>query len=115
MNRQEKFYKIMSEELKDMGAKDNDVYLERMYPLALETKHGTLIIDVIKEAHSKTAKLYNCFTRFVDIDKARDNIDCNPYSGKWNFHITVKDISPQDAANAMLFRIKQQLPKLPTE
>jgi hypothetical protein len=26
------------------------------------------------------------FGRFADPEKARRHVDCNPYSGKWNFH-----------------------------
>lgn len=102
MNRQQRFYSAMQKGLQDLGVSGNDI-LRTSYPQKLETKLGTLLlIDVKKEENSRTAKCYNCFTAFNDVVQAKEHIDCNPFSGKWNFHIPVKLLEPEDAAENIL-------------
>ena len=49
----------------------------------LQTKAGKLTLHPSK---NETIGLGTVFTRFDDPQAARQLVDCNPFSGKWNFH-----------------------------
>ena len=51
----------------------------------IETKYGKLSITLYPP--KKRPELFSVFTRFKEPEKAKEHTDCNPYSGKWNFHI----------------------------
>ena len=106
MNRQQRFYSTMQKGLGEMNVSGND-NLKSIYPQKLETKYGPLLIHVEENENSRTATTYACYARFMDVEKARDHVDCNPYSGKWNFHFSVKNTEPEDAAGVALERIKK--------
>jgi len=50
--------------------------------LSLETLVGKLNIKIEKE----NVYTFTIFSRFVDVQKAKFLVDCNPYSGKYNLH-----------------------------
>ncbi len=66
--------------LLDLGAQQAD---GEMYRFTLETKAGLLRLHA--DAH-QTEGLGTVFTRFDDPKAARQVVDCNPFSGKWNHH-----------------------------
>jgi len=49
----------------------------------LETKFGNLKITLHDDAGSE---IYSIFMKFDEPERAKDTVDCNPYSGKWNIH-----------------------------
>jgi hypothetical protein len=101
MNKQKKFYKAMQDGLTELGVVDS---VKSSYPQQIQTKYGTLFIHVETEMSSK---IYTCFTRFEDVEKAKEYVDCNIYSGKWNFHLWVKDNKPEEIAKIILDRIRK--------
>jgi hypothetical protein len=72
-----------------LGAVPNELgigILGGIYPLVMETKAGKLLVHVYGDC---------VFTRFVDVELAKQHIDhafggggMNRYSGKWNLHLT---------------------------
>lgn len=70
-------------------------------PLKLLTIVGTLFINI--DIDNKNC--YTVFTRFEDVDQAKVIFDCNPYTGKWNFHITSD--TPLEAIDIILSAIEQ--------
>lgn len=50
----------------------------------LTTKYGILRVHI----DDAGGCIFTVFTRFQDVVRAVEHLDCNPYSGKWNFHTT---------------------------
>jgi hypothetical protein len=63
--------------LLDLGAEPLD------YEFVLQTKAGRLKLHPT-ENHAEG--LGTVFTRFDNPEVARQLVNCNPFSGKWNFH-----------------------------
>jgi len=53
------------------------------FDFVLQTNAGPLRIH---PSENLATGLGTVFTRFDDPQAARQLVDCNPYSGKWNFH-----------------------------
>jgi hypothetical protein len=68
--------------IESLGAK----LVDEWYPWRLETKAGTLILLVQAHKGRKIGGPGTVFTRFDSPPDARELVDCNPYSGKWNHH-----------------------------
>lgn len=68
--------------IKGMGAVAGPIILERDY-WDLDTKYGPLYISVER----KNEYVFTVFMKFKDVAKAKLGTDCNPWFGKWNFHI----------------------------
>ena len=105
MNRQQRFYLAMQAGLQKIGVSDNSGALASIYPQKLQTKYGKLLIKVEDEKNSQTSKLYTCYCCFEDKDRVKNelgNIQFNRYSGKWNFHIPVKNNDPVTVAASIL-------------
>lgn len=49
----------------------------------LQTKAGRL---TLRPSENRSEGLGTVFCRFDDPQTAKELVDCNPYSGKWNFH-----------------------------
>lgn len=101
MSKQKQFYSAMQTGLQELGVLEGDTF-KGSYPQMLSTKYGKLLIKVTKDK----SKVYTCFTRFEDVDKAKELHNCNPFSGKWNFHYFVKDNAPEEIADHILNKIK---------
>ena len=54
-----------------------------VYPLTLQTKAGRLCLHVDADQLDGLGTLFTCFD---DPQAARQFVDCNRFSGKWNFH-----------------------------
>jgi len=70
---------------------------------SLKTKYGKLTIITPSDLHSS---VYTVFTRFEDVDRAKEHTSCNPYSGKWNFHEFVER-DPNEFAERVISTIKR--------
>ena len=53
----------------------------------------------------------SCFSRFEQPELAKDHLDCNPYSGKWNWCRWAKDFTNESFADMVINDIKKILPK----
>lgn len=57
----------------------------------LNTKAGELKV-IIEDLDSATeSSIYTVFTRFENPKEARELCECNPFSGKYNFHTSNKE------------------------
>lgn len=63
--------------LLDLGAEPRD------FEFALQTKVGLLKLH---PSEDHVGGLGTIFTRFDDPQAAKELVNCNPFSGKWNFH-----------------------------
>lgn len=108
MNRQQRFHKEMVKGLIELGAKED---AENGYAFSLETKYGKLLCDVPLDKEGSQSKVYTCYTRFEDVDEAKKHLNCNPYTGKWNFHEYVKGNIPEKIAQGFIKRIEWAINK----
>jgi hypothetical protein len=83
MTKSEKFNKAIKKIVEDKGAKNIS-----HNKWEIDTKHGKLSI---KLHEPEKRKLFSVFTEFSEPDKAKEHTDCNPHTGKWNFHKTDMD------------------------
>jgi hypothetical protein len=74
------FVRKVVELLLSLGAKENE---GKLYRFSLQTKAGCLNLT---PEENRTLGLGTLFTRFDDPATARQIVDCNKYSGKWNHH-----------------------------
>ena len=92
-----RFERQLREMLLGLGARTS----ERCYEMALDTPAGTLELQPYDDWLAG---------RFVDPEHARHFVDCNPYSGKWNFHEwQILGGEPAPALAAIYARIKTLL------
>ena len=66
--------------LLDAGAKHDG---GEVYPLALQTKAGRLVLHVTENMTEGLGTLFACFD---NPQAARQLVPCNPHSGKFNLH-----------------------------
>ena len=107
MNKQQRFYQEMQKGLKKLNVSENNTNLTSIYPQSLETKYGVLLVHVDGDQKDcAKSKVYTCYTRFEDVDRAKEHVGCNPFTGKWNFHEHVKGNIPEQIAQSFIRRIK---------
>ena len=85
---QEKFVAEVTAGLLEMGAvkqPKNELSFDNT-EFKLETLAGTLLITLYR---SQTF-LFSVYSRFEDPTKSKDKFNCNPHSGKYNFHMSVQ-------------------------
>ena len=82
MKKQERqqFITKVTQLLLDLGAKQDG---GEVYPLTLQTKAGRLLLHVDGDQRDGLGTIYACFD---DPQAARQLVDCNRFSGKWNHH-----------------------------
>ncbi len=80
MNKSEKFNKAVEKYVNTF----NPVKGELGYCWMILTSLGYLNITV--HDPEKRQKVFLVFMKFQDVDKAKVETVCNPYSGKWNIH-----------------------------
>jgi len=97
MTRQQRFHKEMLKGLKELGVTEDN---PSIYRFTLETKYGKLYISLHEE--DRKSKVHSCYTRFEDVDEAKKHLNCNPFSGKWNFHEYVKGYVPEEVAQSFV-------------
>jgi hypothetical protein len=71
------------------------------------TKYGNMSISY----YSKKSIIYNVFCKFEDVELAKKHLDCNPFSGKWNLHISTK-LKKIDAEKEVINIITKKLERL---
>ena len=80
---------------------------------SLDTKVGVLRVTIInspnRSCRSKSAVL-SVFSKFDNPELAKTKVDCNSWSGKWNFHEFAKKWTAKDFANMVIANIKSILP-----
>lgn len=88
----------MEQELLKLGAIKSSVY-----DWELDSIVGTVYVTIDDDST-------HCFTtycRFKDVNKAKLKFDCNPYSGKYNLHLSSKDVSVEDAVELSLCHLER--------
>jgi hypothetical protein len=100
-----KFSKLLSSEILEIGGKKIEE-TEFSIRYELETSVGKLFISVDKDNIS----CYTMFSRFEDVIRAKEKFTCNPYTGKYNFHIGSHEVlGPDQAVERCIMGIEQTL------
>jgi len=74
----------------------------------LDTIVGVLNITLY---HSQTM-MFTVYSKFEDPNKAKEKFDCNPYSGKYNFHRSKSKLfSMEQMIEFALMKFEATLPK----
>lgn len=76
------FVKGVCKGLVKLGAKKVEARLKTFKSFELETNVGKLKINV----DTTNVHCFTVFSRFDDVEKAKKIYNCNPFSGKYNFH-----------------------------
>ena len=84
LKQQEKFVEGIIKGLTEMGAikQPNDPRMFTNTQFKLETIAGNLDITLY---HSQKF-MFTVYSKFEEPEKSKDKFNCNPYSGKYNFH-----------------------------
>jgi len=77
----EAFVKGVCKGLLEIGAKKIKDKISTFRTFELDTIVGKLTISV----DTDNLHCFTVFSRFENVDKAKEKFDCNPYSGKYNF------------------------------
>ncbi len=90
----------------EIGAKpiDDGCLPEHLESFELVTKAGRLVLKLDK---TDTILLGTVFSRFDDEKAAKQLVDCNPFSGKWNFHYD--NVTVDDAIQNLEFNLRSVL------
>ena len=89
-----RFAKMVHEYLLSIGASyDPSSNAFRAY--RLETTLGPLEISEVRA--EKRQRFIGIYAAFEDAKRARQSVDCNPYSGKWNHLYETDGYTPEDA------------------
>lgn len=59
------------------------------YRYEIDTTIGKLNLSI----HESDEYGFNIYTRFDDVDKAKQYYNCNPHSGKYNLHASIKQFA----------------------
>jgi hypothetical protein len=76
----------------------NTTELSISYPLALKTKYGELFLLV--EGPDDNFSIGSIYCMFDKPELVNANVECNPLSGKWNFHYNEYTKMTEDEAVA---------------
>ena len=107
-NQNKAFVEGVCKGLIEIGAKKVDDYISTFRTFELDTIVGKLTINVSTDS----VHCYSVFSRFDDVDKAKEKFDCNPYSGKYNFHrAKSKLFSMEQMIEFALIKFESTLPK----
>ena len=74
--------------LLEIGATKVKDKIDTFRSFELDTIVGKLKINV----DTDNVYCFTVFSRFEDVEKAKQKFDCNPYSGKYNFHRSKSDL-----------------------
>jgi hypothetical protein len=78
MNKDEKFQKKVVSFISEYSPEKT----ERGW--VFNTIYGNL--DMSLQKPEPRTKVFSVFMKFQDVDRAKKEVDCTPYSGKWNIH-----------------------------
>jgi len=79
---------------------------------SLKTKVGELLVtlDTVRDFNGRSSKaVISLYGRFIDPDRAKHLVDCNPYSGKWNWHWYAHDNTVEYFLNIVMWDINEIL------
>lgn len=79
---QKKFFDHMSKFFIANGAKRIESNIENKNSFEVNTLYGLLTVNIYNEC----SLLFSILSKFNDVDRAKACTNCNPYSGKYNFH-----------------------------
>jgi len=77
----QKFIKKYNSLINVIGAEKSN-----FYDWQINTRLGVFLFSIHHKSDEKRVKVYSIFGRFDEENKAREEFDCNPYNGKYNFH-----------------------------
>jgi hypothetical protein len=77
---QKEFKQTVLEYLSEYGATESSHYYENSYKI--DTELGDFHVTV-RDDNETVYSIYGCFE---DVEQAKEGIQCNPYTGKYNFH-----------------------------
>jgi hypothetical protein len=104
MTKRQKFIKLVSKGLEELGAEKLE---ETYYPSVrykLQTRVGRLDITMPVDEDSRVLTV---FSRFDEPDRAKEITDCNIYSGKWNFHYHWRGTDVKEASKQVLASMRR--------
>lgn len=81
-----------------LGAVKTKPYIDSFVSFELKTTVGKLEINLPVEQ----SVCYTVFSRFENVDKAKVKFDCNPYSGKYNSHLSPDSLDVEQAVEISL-------------
>ena len=82
-SKNKKFVDKVCKGLIEMGANQIKSEFPTYNIFKLETVAGKLVIKVeVENVHC-----YTVFSKFEDVERAKEKFDCNPYTGKYNVHL----------------------------
>lgn len=88
------FVDNLCKELTRIGAKKVNDAISVFRTFEIDTMVGKLEINV----DTDNLHCYTMFTRFEDVNKAKEKFSCNPFSGKYNTHIgNTEGLTPDKA------------------
>ena len=77
------FVRFLTEGLISLGAKRVEDKIDSHIEFEMDTIVGKLSISIPKEQQT----IFSVYSRFQDVDKAKQKFNCNPHSGKYNVYI----------------------------
>jgi hypothetical protein len=93
--------------LLELGANKVKDQIDSFRAFELETIVGKLIINVVIDNYA----CFTVFSRFEDVEKAKQKFTCNPHSGKYNVHIGASgDMTGKKAAEIALIAFDCTIP-----
>ena len=106
---QDKFVEGVTKGLVDMGADilPTDEMSFDQKAFVLETSVGRMRITL----YTTQRFLFTVYARFEDVAKARDKFNCNPNSGKYNFHAVYRNGNFNETIAQELDHFECTLPK----
>jgi hypothetical protein len=105
--------KLLTKGLIEMGAtKVVDPIFESY---SIQTTCGELVVHLPRPESCKYNKgkytIVSCYSCFKDVALAKTKVDCNPWSGKWNWVHFASDFTPPESfADYVLNQIRKILP-----
>ena len=100
MTKDEKFQNQVIRYLQQINATEEG---ELGYKWRIKTPIGDLDLDMHNPEPRQ--KIFSIFGRFKDPNRAKTAVDCNPYSGKWNFH----EYKPSDCFEEFKYQLERIL------
>ena len=83
-SKNKKFVDKVCKGLIEMGANQIKSEFPTYNIFELETIVGKTVIKVELE----NVHCYTVFSKFEDVERAKEKFDCNPYTGKYNLHLS---------------------------
>lgn len=111
MNKHEDFNNRVAKYLETVGTRlgESDINTPKF---SLKTKAGELLItlDTTKDFNGRSSKsVISLYGRFSDPNRGKSFVDCNPFSGKWNWHWYAHDNTVEYFLDNVIYDINKVL------